>query len=98
MRKLLFSALARADIEDIWFYIARESGVERADAAIDRMTRRLQLLCEHPYSGPVRRDIAPDARCLVHERWMVLYRVDPDALRVVRIVDATRDLWRLGPL
>jgi len=95
--RLLFSALARADIDDIWLFVARQSGIERADTTVDRLIRHLNQLCDYPYSGPERPDIAADARSLAHQRWLALYRVDADAVRILRIVDATRDLLRLDP-
>jgi len=42
--------------------------------------------------GPKRPEIATDARVLVVERWLVLYSVDNDDVRIVRIMDGASDL------
>jgi hypothetical protein len=38
---------------------------------------------------------AEDARALVIERWLVLYRLVEDGVQVVRIIDGARDLTRI---
>ena len=49
------SSLAEADLDDIWYYIATQSGsVEAADRLIDSLTRRFLLLANHPYIGRAR--------------------------------------------
>ena len=45
-----------------------------------------------PESGPPRPDIAPEARMLVIARWLALYQIEAGGVRVVRIVDAARNL------
>jgi len=50
------------------------------------------LLKEHPRLGRARTDINPDARSLVIERWLALYRVTDDGVQIVRIIDGARDL------
>jgi plasmid stabilization system protein ParE len=48
---------AIADLEDIWYYVARESGsIEIANQPIDTITRRFFLLAGHPYLGRVRNE------------------------------------------
>lgn len=54
--------------------------------------RPLPALVAFPLSGPVRPRIASDARVLVIERWVVVYRLLEDGPQIVRIVDGARDL------
>ncbi len=95
MRRIRYTRQARADLIDIWLWIARE-GDARADAVLNRIESRISLLAEHSEAGPRRREIAEDARSLLAERWLVLYRLTPDGVQVVRIVDGSRDVRRLG--
>jgi len=37
----------------------------------------------------------PMLACLVHERWLILYRLLPRGVEVVRIADGARDLSAL---
>jgi toxin ParE1/3/4 len=86
------SKSAERDLLEIWFHIAADKGAETADYWIDRIEARLGQLSMFPQSGPALPDIAPEARVLVISRWLVLYRVMPDGVRVNRVVDAARDL------
>ncbi len=52
-------------------------------------------LAAFPELGPERSDIAAEARMLVIERWIALYRVVEQGVQIVRIVDGTRDLSQL---
>lgn len=50
------------------------------------------LLSDHPQLGTPRPEIDAQARMLVAKRWLLFYRVEPDAITVVRIIDGVRDL------
>ena len=52
-------------------------------------------LAAFPELGPERSDITAEARMLVIERWIALYRVVEQGVQIVRIVDGTRDLSQL---
>jgi plasmid stabilization system protein ParE len=46
---------AEAELDDIWYYIAKESGsIEIADRLIDALTDRFFLLATYPHVGPPR--------------------------------------------
>jgi toxin ParE1/3/4 len=63
-----------------------------ADHWIDRIEARCRQLAEFPESGPLRSDIAEDARMLVIARWLALYEITKG---VMRVVDAARNLGEL---
>ena len=92
MAQVVYSALARADLADIWWHIANNGGLAIADQVIDWIERRTAMLARHPEMGPARPDLAVDARSLVVERWLVLYRVLDEQVQVMRVVDGARDL------
>jgi len=51
------SSKAAADLDDIWYYVASESGnLEVARRLIVSITERFFLLANHPYSGRNRDD------------------------------------------
>jgi toxin ParE1/3/4 len=52
-------------------------------------------LRDYQQLGPARPEIAEDARALVIERWLALYRVEDDGVQIVRIIDGVRDLTDL---
>jgi len=85
------TARATADLDDIWFYIAKDS-VSVADRLIDRITERCHGLADHPYLGAARPDMAPEARVLTIGDYLVLYRIIAAAAEVVRIAHGARRL------
>jgi toxin ParE1/3/4 len=90
-----YSKRAREDILDIWLWIARDNNVNLADDIAERIELRAAMLADHPELGIARPEIAPDARSLVVERWLILYRVETYGAQVVRVVDGARDLTRV---
>jgi toxin ParE1/3/4 len=63
---------------------------------------RIETLAMFPRMGPLRSDVRPDVRALVHRPFIVLYAIHPngddtevDMVEIVRIVDGRRNLRRL---
>jgi toxin ParE1/3/4 len=52
-------------------------------------------MAELPESGPPRPDIAGAARMLVIASWLALYEITKGGVRIMRVVDAARDLGEL---
>lgn len=95
MTTLRFTPRAREDLLDIWTYIAEHAGVAPADRIYDLIENACTLLQEHPRMGRARGEIAHDARSIIIERWVALYRVVESEVQIVRIVDGVRDLEHL---
>ena len=72
---------------DIWLRIAHDSNVSLADNIVERIEHRAAVLADHPEIGIARPEIAPDARSLVVERWLILYRVETYGTLINRVVD-----------
>jgi toxin ParE1/3/4 len=90
-----YTRRAREDLLDIWVYIEPRNSEAVADAVYDSIEQACELLKLHPRLGPSRCEIAADARALVVERWLALYRVTEYGVQVVRIVDQVRDLTKI---
>ena len=60
---------AEADLDDIWYYVAKESGsIEIANRLIDTITGRFSCLPAFPYIGRSRdEDFGPGSRSLAVE-------------------------------
>ena len=83
---------AREDLLDIWLYVAARNSETVADRVYDGIEQTCQLLREHPQIGRARPEIHGDARSLVIDRWLALYRVTENGAQIVRIIDGARDL------
>ncbi|MDR6816681.1 toxin ParE1/3/4 [Neorhizobium sp. 2083] len=94
-KAVVYSSRARDDMLDIWSWIADKSGLAMADAVVRRIDARILRLADHPEMGPGRSDIAQSARMLVIERWLALYAIVDDTVRIVRIIDGSADLRRI---
>jgi toxin ParE1/3/4 len=90
--RVRYAKRAREDLLDIWLHVARRGSEAVADQIVDRIEERCRQLKDHQQLGPARPEIAEGARALVAERWLALYRLTPDGVQIVRIVDGARDL------
>ena len=95
MGKVVYTRRAREDLLDIWAYIAPRSSQTVADRVYDRIGEACRLLAQHPQLGRARPEIAADARALVIDRWLALYRLVPGGVEVARIMDGGRDLSKI---
>ncbi len=57
------------------------------DAIYDRIDAACARLVEHPRIGRACPKISPDARALVIERWLTLYRLTEYGAQIVRVID-----------
>lgn len=95
MSKVIYSRQAREDLLGIWVYIAPRNSETVADRVYDRIEEACHLLAQHPRLGRARPEIAADARALIIDRWLALYRLVPGGVQIVRIIDSARDLARI---
>lgn len=87
---------ADADLDEIWYYIVKESdSIEIADRFIDSLTERFLLLARHPHVGRLRDDLRPGLRTFPVGRYVILYRVEDEGVLILHVVAADRDLDRL---
>ena len=89
---------AAADLDEAWYYIARESGsIERADRQVDAITERFYLLSTHPHLGRQRDDdLRPGLRSFVVDNYVIIYRVTAagDVL-ILHVPHGRRDLQQI---
>jgi toxin ParE1/3/4 len=50
------------------------------------------MLGENPLLYRLHPEIAPDARLVAHRRYVILYKIDGDVVRIIRIVHGAQDL------
>jgi toxin ParE1/3/4 len=96
MARVRLTPRARADLDDIWLYIARDN-LAAADRLIDGISARCASLADFPDLGPARPDLAPDARMLTFGDYIVLYRRAGADIEIVRVSHGARRLEALWP-
>ena len=67
-----------------------------ADRIVDRIEAACTHLRDHPDLGPARPQIGEGARALIIDRWLALYKVGPNGVQIVRVIDGARDLDQLS--
>ncbi len=90
MAQVRHTGLARRDLLDIWLGIARHNP-GAADRVYDRLEARVRILERYPRVGPARPDIASEARMLVERPYLILYRLIPEGVHIVRVLHGARD-------
>ena len=93
------SRRAASDLDDIWHYIAVQSGSEAlADRQVDTLVDRFLLLVRHPRLGRVRDDIGVGRRSFPVGDTLIIYRIVQGDVHILRLVHGRRDLVALfGP-
>jgi toxin ParE1/3/4 len=88
---------ARADLDAIWEYLARESRSEAlADQQIDSITERFHLLARNPHLGRARDDdLGSGRRSFPVGQHVIVYRIVEGDVSILRVVHGRRDLGAL---
>jgi toxin ParE1/3/4 len=91
MSQFRVTAQARADMGEIWLYIAQDN-LEAANRVIDSITARFPMLADHPKLGRARDELSPDLRSHPAGHHLIFYRPMPDGVEIVRVLSGYRDL------
>ena len=88
---------AEAELDDIWYYMAKESGsIEIADRVIDSVTDRFRLLARFPQMGRRRdEDLRSGLRSFVVGEYVIIYRAEDENVLVLHVIRGSRDLRAL---
>ena len=92
MARILLTASAHRDLDEIWEYIAFENqSPDAADGLIDEIDRRLELVADQPLTGESVDRLRKDTRrIIVKRRFLVFYEVMDDGIRVLRVLHGAR--------
>jgi toxin ParE1/3/4 len=88
---------AAADLDGIWYYIAKESGsIEIANHLIDSITDRFLVLASHPYLGRARdEDFGIGSRTFPVGDYVIVYCVENEGVLILRVAHGRRDIEAL---
>ena len=91
MKRCRLSPLAELDLEEIWLYVAQDSGIDTADRLIEEITKRFALLATHPDAGRLREDIAAGVRSFPVKNYLVYYKTHTQGIMFARVLHGKRD-------
>src|SRR6202171_971432 len=88
---------AEAELDNIWYYVAKESGsIDIADRLIDSISARFYLLACHPHVGRRRdEDLRPGLRSFPVGEYVIIYRIEKDDALILHVLRGTRDIEAL---
>jgi toxin ParE1/3/4 len=95
MLDVFFSEAAIRDLEEIRDYIAADNP-DAAHRLLDDIEETCHRFGQHPRIGVARDDLLPGIRLFpVRKTYAVFYRIQDDAVEIVRVVNGRRDFNRL---
>jgi len=82
---------AKADLSEIWQFIAEDSD-DQADAFIDLIDQKFQLLAQKSGLGRRREELAEGLRSFPVGRYVIFYLPIPGGVQIVRVLHGARDI------
>jgi toxin ParE1/3/4 len=87
---------AEAELDEIWWYIAQESGsADTARTAVASITQRFYLLADYPRLGRPRDELRPGLRSHAVGNYLILYRIEQTHVLIVHVLHGRRDIETL---
>ena len=91
MAVIVLQPRAKADLSDIWQFIAEDSD-DQADAFIDLIDQKFQLLAQQSGLGRRREELAEGLRSFPVGRYVIFYLPIPGGVQIVRLLHGARDI------
>ncbi|SNS91735.1 toxin ParE1/3/4 [Granulicella rosea] len=89
--KVVVSRFIEDDLEEIASYIALDNPT-RALSFIREIREKFRQIGAGPLQYRLRPEIGPTARMAIHGRYVILFHVVADAVRIERVVHGAREL------
>jgi toxin ParE1/3/4 len=92
MSRVRISAEASADLDEIWFHIAKDNPAN-ADRYLDKLLDVANsLLAEYPHAGRAREELGPGLRSIAIGNYLLFHAITEDGVSIVRVIHGARDL------
>jgi toxin ParE1/3/4 len=98
MSEFRLSPEAEVELDDIWIYIARESGsTDIATHVVEGIAERFWLLARNPYMGRRRdNDLRPGVRSFSADDYIIIHSiVEDEVVLILHIAHGSRDVVAL---
>jgi toxin ParE1/3/4 len=91
MSQYRLSGDADSDLMAIWLSIA-DNDIDAADRVMKAIVDKFVLLAKNTKMGRARPELAPRLRSFPEGKYIILYRLAPDAIEIVRVLHGARDI------
>jgi len=85
------------DLVSIFDYTSEQFGNEQAIKYLTLLDDVFQNLCNNPFSGRNRNEIAEGIRSIVYVSHIVFYKLIEEKILIVRVLHSSRDVSRYFP-
>ncbi len=89
MKPVIFSKKSQSGLEKIADYIALDNP-KRALSFVKDIKKKCQILHHAPEANPRFPELGLDARYFAHGNYLILYRMQPECVRIERILHGAR--------
>jgi toxin ParE1/3/4 len=86
---------ARSDLDDIWRHTAQTWSPDQADLYVGDLDAAFARILAHPAMAREYIEFDPPVRILVHRSHLVIYRIEPSQVLVIRVIGGRQDWKRL---
>jgi toxin ParE1/3/4 len=91
MPRVLRKPLARADLLNIWNYVADDSPA-KADRLLESINKHCQTLARFPKMGRARNELSASLRSFPVGNYVIFYREVPKGVEIIRVLHGARDI------
>ena len=91
MPRVLRTPLARADLIEIWNYVADDSP-SNADRLLDLINKQCGTLARFPKMGRARNELSPSLRSFPVGNYVIFYREVSKGIEIIRVLHGARDI------
>ena len=91
MPKIVYTEQARADIKEIWFYIAEDS-FQAADRFFAQIHEKCEALSLSPEIGRERPELAKSIRSFPLGNYLIFYHIEKKTTVIDRVLSGYRNL------
>lgn len=91
MAKVLRTDLAEGDLVEIWLFVAGDN-VKNADALIDLIVDKADVLSNSPEVGRSREEVAAGVRSFPVGRYVIFYQIIDRGILILRVLHGARDV------
>jgi toxin ParE1/3/4 len=92
--KIIYSAKALADLEEIWSHIAEDSE-DFANKTVAKIIEKFQKLLAFPKIGKTRHELFIGLRSFPEGNYVIFYQETATGVEIVRIIHGSRDVDRI---
>jgi toxin ParE1/3/4 len=94
MKRVRVTRDAEHDLDEIWFFIARDN-LEAANRMVDEITARFPSIGSHPEMGRSRDEIKFGVRSHPVDNYVIYYRETRTHVSVLHVIHGARDPSRV---